>query len=207
MGVYPEIRSTVSNRTEVNPITSFRRGFLDNQVTSGTIAFGVPTSTRPNSVTTDGVHDLERGKQVIIYPYGVGANDKDFRLGVQLWYGQFDQDVAYNRSATPAYVPVAAAVLDCVIGNSISPASGDGAPFTDNDIFCKSITAAASVTQSFVTRIGDVLTATDGNIPTFGGSTCTIDTTGAYMIQFFIDINGTATATPVTSANILFAVI
>ena len=199
---YPRHRASSAGRVDHDPYTVFRRAFKTNQTTD-VIAFSVPTATPPTTATA-GVHELESGKKLILYPYGTAADNKEFRVGVQLWFPMYDKVESVRSSEDVAWIPVAAAVLDCTTNNSIKSAAAAG-PIATTDFFCDIIALAAGTAQGLVTRgADDFISSTD--TPTLGGSSVTIDTSGAKYVQFFIDKDGTGSAAA-TSANTLFAVI
>tara|TARA_R110000824_G_scaffold45187_3_gene130842 strand:+ start:1119 stop:1727 length:609 start_codon:yes stop_codon:yes gene_type:complete len=200
---YPRHRASSAGRVDHDPYTVFRRAFKTNATGDATIAFSVPTATPPTTATA-GVHELESGKKLLLYPYGTDAAEQ-FRLSVQLWFPLYDKVEAVRSSEDVAWVPVAAAILDCTMNASIKPAAAAG-PLATTDLFCNIIALAAGTTQGLVTRVADDMISSDGNAPTLGGSSITIDTSGAKYVQFFVDKDGGA-GTPAASGNTLFAVI
>lgn len=203
--MYPRDRASSAGRVDHNPFTVMRRAFATNQTGDGAIAFSVPTATQPTTATA-GVHELEPGKKVLIYPYGTDADNEQFRLAVQLWFPMYDK---INRANTTgenvAWIPVATGIFDCTMNSAIVAAAAAG-PIATGDMFCDVIANGAGVTAGLATRVGDDMISSDGDAPTKGGSTITIDTMGAKYIQFFVDKDGGA-GTAAASGNALFAVI
>jgi hypothetical protein len=206
MAMYPRDRASSAGRVDHDPFTVFRRAFAANQTGDGTIAFSVPTATQPTTVTA-GVHELEHGKKVIIYPYGTDTDNDQFRLAVQLWFPMYDKAAtrANQTGENIAWIPLAAGIFDCTMNSVIIPASIAG-PIDTTDMFCDVIANAAGLTTGLATRVGDDFISSDGDAPTKGGSTITMDTIGAKYIQFFVDKDGGA-GTAAASGNALFAVI
>ena len=201
---YPRHRASSAGRVDHDPYTVFRRAFKTNQTGDSTIAFSKPTATPPTTATA-GVHELESGKKLLLYPYGTDTDNDEFRLAVQLWFPVYDKLEAVRQTETVAWIPVAAAILDCTMNSGIGPDAAAG-PLAATDMFCDVIALAAGTTQGFVTRVADDMISSGGNAPTLGGSSITIDTSGAKYVQFFVDKDGGA-GTAAASGNTLFAVI
>ena len=205
MAAYPRNRASSAGRVDHDPFTVFRRAFAANQ-TGTSVAFSVPTATQPTTATA-GVHELEHGKKVIIYPYGTDADNEEFRLSVQLWFPMYDKASTRAKSTGEniAWIPLAAGVFDCMMNSAIVPAAIAG-PIDTTDFFCDIIANAAGTTTGLVTRVADTFICDGGIDPTKGGSTITMDTIGAKYIQFFVDADG-GYGTAAASGNALFAVI
>ena len=201
---YPRHRASSAGRVDHDPYTVFRRAFKTNSTSTDTIAFSVPTATPPTTATA-GVHELESGKKLLLYPYGTDTDDDAFRLAVQLWFPVYDRLESVRSSETVAWVPVAAAILDCTMNSAIVPGAAAG-PLATTDMFCDVIALAGGTTQGLVTRVADDMVGTGGDVVTKGGSSITIDTSGAKYVQFFVGVDGTA-GTTAASGNTLFAVI
>ena len=194
MAMYPRDRASSAGRVDHNPFTVMRRAFATNQTGDGAIAFSVPTATQPTTATA-GVHELEPGKKVLIYPYGTDADNEQFRLAVQLWFPMYDK---INRANTTgenvAWIPVATGIFDCTMNSAIVAAAAAG-PIATGDMFCDVIANGAGVTAGLATRVGDDMISSDGDAPTKGGSTITIYTIGAKYIQFLVDKDGNRPST------------
>jgi len=197
---YPRHRASSAGRVDHDPYTVFRRAFKTNQTGDSTIAFSKPTATPPTTATA-GVHELESGKKLLLYPYGTDADNESFRLAVQLWFPVYDKVESVRSSETIAWAPVAAAILDCTMNSGIGPDAAAG-PLATTDMFCDVIALAAGTTQGLVTRGTDDMIGSDADAPTLGGASVTIETSGAKYVQFFVDRQGSA-----ATANTLFAVI
>jgi hypothetical protein len=184
--------------------TVFQRAFKTDQTTDA-ITMGVPTATEP-AVTTDGVHVLGRGKQVLVLPYGRDTRNDEFRLAIELWFPMYDMTSQYNESSDVIWLPFTAALLDIEIQDALKAAGSIG-PITTDDYFGIVQAIASGTTQSLVTA-GEDFIADDGDVPTtYGGmSHIRILTLGATYIQFHIDINGGA-GTAATQGNAMYAVI
>lgn len=201
MAMYPRDRASSAGRVDHDPYTVFRRAFATNQTTN-TMAFSVPTTTQPTTATA-GVHELERGKKVIVLPYGTDTNDDEIRIGVQLWMPLYDKLSTTKSSEDVVWIPTTAAILDCTM-NSGSVAAGTVGPIVVGDMFCDIAALAANTTQPLVSAV-DMVTD-GGDVPTKTTGTAIIETIGAKYIQFFVDINGGG-GTAGATGNALFAVI
>jgi len=200
---HPKTR-TPTTLSGLDAQTVFQRAFKTN-ATATSITMGVPTATEP-AVTTDGVHVLGRGKQVLVLPYGRDSRNDEFRLAIELWFPMYDMTSQYNESSDVIWLPLTAAILDVEVQDSLK-AAGTIGPITTDDYFCTVLAIASGTTQSLVTA-GDDVAPDDGNVPTTNGGIlhARVLTLGATYIQFHVDIDGGA-GTAGTQGNAMFAVI
>ena len=205
MTMYPRDRASSAGRTDHNPFTVFRRAFKDNVTSSTNIAISVPTATQP-STSTDGVHELEKGKSLLIYPYGVGLDLRQFRFTVTLWFPLYDRLTSKRITENVAWIPVIASIYDARIKSAITPASQAG-PLTTSDYFSNQTKIPSGIISTISTRSGDDMYPSAGSAVTNGGATVSLDTIGAKYVEFDIDIDGADSGSAVTSGNLLFAVI
>ena len=196
----PEAQSGLGAITQ----TVFQRAFMTDQ-TAASITMGVPTATVP-AITTDGVHALPPGEQIIVLPYGRDSRNDEFRLAIELWYPMYDMADQYNDSTDVIWLPFTAAILDIEIQDALKAAGSIG-PITTDDYFGL-IQAIASGTTPSLETAGEDMNADDGDVPTtYGGmSHIRVLTLGAPYIQFHVDIDGGA-GTAATQGNAMYAVI
>ena len=150
--MYPRDRASSAGRVDHNPFTVMRRAFAANQTGSTTIAFSVPTGTQPTTATA-GVHELEPGKKLLIYPYGTDTDNDEFRLAIQLWFPMYDKiNRANTTGESVAWIPVAAGMFDCTMNSAIVAAAASG-PIATTDMFCDVVANTANTTTGLVTRV------------------------------------------------------
>ena len=206
MAMYPRERDRAAGRVEVEPHTVFRRAFKTNQTSADTILFGIPTAVPPPT-TTEGVHELPKGKSIIISPYGTDEADEQFRLSVELWFPIYDKIATTKTTEDVGWFPITVALLDCTLG-ATSPSAQAG-PLASTDYMCWKVLKATGSYQNWVPTPDnkpDDWDVSSGDPPTNGVVGISILTRGAKYVQFKIDREG-GTGTDAASGNCLFAVI
>mgnify|MGYP003652209796 CR=1 FL=1 len=205
MTSFPRTRESSAGRVEHNPYTVFKRAFETNQTTSS-ITMSVPTLVAPNP-TTAGVHLLEKGKSIIVKPYGTAADGASFQLAMQLWHPMYD-NASTRTTEDVVWIPTTEVIWDSTLDSS-TVAAGTVGPIVVGDMFCNIVLFAGGTSQSYMgqtpgNKSPDMIGG--GDVPAKFTVTGQALTHGAKYVQFFVDIDGT-TGTAATSGNALFAVI
>ena len=203
---FPKTRELSTNQTAVNPFSIWRRVYKTNSTTDGVLSLGLPRADLPENTTGEtGIHILPAGKELMVQPYGAGADGSDFRMTIELIHPMYDSLSTIKTSEEVAYISTPAAIVDCVLDSAILSAAVG--PLAITDYFCNLITVAPNTTQAGVTRITEDWITDEADIPLILPQSLTIQTYGAKYVRFQTSIGGAGAGTPVTNANALFMVI
>ena len=211
MTAFPRNRAAAAGRTPQRPFTVWRRAFKDNVTSDSTISLGVPTATPPSTATA-GVHELEPGEGIIIKPYGTDADNKQFRVAVEIWHPVYDRVESVRETETIAWVPTTIFQADYTITGTAVAGTAAG-PLTDADRFCDlSAVVGSSTTRqpatfyfTSQTHMAD-FDHTNNDVPANASILTSLATWGARYVKFYIDVDG-GSGTAAASGNLLFAVI
>jgi hypothetical protein len=189
MNVYPRTRTQAKGKVTHDPFPVFRRAFKDN-LASTSITMAVPTETRP-STSTVGVHELYKGTNLLIIPYGVtDASAVTCRGAVQLWYPIYDSNKSIKESESVVWIGVLALCTDFRIVGGVSPASKAG-PIETTDEFCDFVIegSGTSYPDTSFTDFSETANV-DSDEAEKVVAWSKIPTNGAKYVQFYADYNG-----------------
>jgi hypothetical protein len=180
--MFPRTKASSCGRAKHRPYTVWQRAFKVNQATNS-MAFSVPTTTKPVVNANNGIHELRGGTHLLVAPYS-GTSTADVLFGaVQLWYPIYDKVDVIKDSEDVAWIGIVAALLHSKI-DADSDVSAPVGPIATTDNFCDVLIAANGTTQPYLDAFDADPTFVDPATPV----TCyKLNSLGARYAQFYGD--------------------